>query len=331
MEGKMTTPAKSTPKTNPKAPSDKDSSKNNDEKLYIVKQVLKKHFKDGDEKFVKAFYEQLDDEQVKKYKESESFRDEVEADIKFVIGETNKEVDKLEDDLIQKEVAKINPVLERIVAGRKKTLIDYIKCGRMILTAKQTVDSDKLDEALTDDIVSLRQRQRYVKIVVKPSSYVQFAKLGANPSPEDYAEIDMDSRVLDLTVEGIKNFKHASMSKLAEIKLFDPENKSTKYVKKFGDKTVFDLIIGGNQEVYDSEVEAAKDGKTETDGDLPNGITKAELKETMKKGAQSLAIDVHVLKKENSELKDSIEALRNDLKSLRNNWAQYAKEQAEAA
>jgi len=314
MEGKMNKPAETASKTNPKAANENDTSDNPDEKMEIVKKVLKKQFRDGDESLVEAFYSQITADQVEEYKKSESFRDETEKALAEVIEETDKQAEEKEKKLIDKEVKKIVPIMERIAKARKKTLIDYIALGKIILTAKQLIDSEKLDAALTEDIISKRQRQRYVKLVVSPSDYEAFATLGANPSPDDYAKIKMDQRVLGLTEKSIAKFRHASMTKLGEIKLFKDNDK---YLKEYGSDNVFDLIIGGNEKVYEAEVAAKTGGTTESNDDLPEGLTEKKLKETMKEGARALSIKVYELEKANSELAKKVEDLDSDMKSFR--------------
>ena len=300
--------------TNQKAANENNSHDKPDEKLELVKKVLKKQFRDGDESLVEAFYSQITSEHVEEYKKSESFRNEIEEALTEVISATDKQAAEKEKKLIDKEVKKIVPIMERIAKARKKTLIDYIALGKMILTAKQLIDGDKLDEALTEDIISKRQRQRYVKLVVSPTSYEEFATLGANPGPEDYAAIKMDQRILDLTEKSIAKFRHASMTKLGEIKLF---KNNDKYLKEYGSDNVFELIIGGNEKVYDAEVEARRGGSTESNDELPEGLTKKKLKEIMKDGARTLAIKVHTLETTNAKLEDRLKQLESDMKSLR--------------
>ena len=318
----MNTPEKGTPKTNQNAANENDSSEESEAKTALVRDILKKQFKDGDNELFSVFFEQLNDDHVEQYKNSESFRKELDETVNLVIDAQNKKAKEEERNLIEEEVGKIVPVMERIARANKKTLIDYITLGQMILMAKQTIDSEKLDIALTEDIISKRQRQRYVKLVVDPSSYEEFAKLGANPSPEDYAAIKMDQRVLDLTEEKVENFKHASMGKLSEIKLFKPSLATKeKYKEEYGKEgDVFKLIIGGNDKVYQAEQaaeEAKKGSNNATDKKLPTGLSEDALKKTMKKGARELAIDLYNVNTKKGDLEKRVKKLENDMRTLR--------------
>ena len=292
----------------------------NDEKMVVVKDLLKKKFKDGDEKLVDAFYEQLDDDHVAEYNKSESFRNELQEVLVSVIETRAKEAKQEETDLIEKRVKQIIPVMERIVKARKKTIIDYIALGKLIMLTKQIVESDKLDAALKKaNIISKRQIQRYVNLVVHPHDLEKFSKLGASPSIAKYKEIRMDDRILELTEKSIEKFKHASMGKLAEIKMFTPSLKiMADYKEKYKRDTVFEIIINdGNDEVYDELEKASKGGASNDDTLLPTGITEEDIKRTMKAGTRSLAIDVCRLNAKNDELEKKLNGLADQMKAFR--------------
>lgn len=173
--------------------------------------------------------------------------------------------------------SKIKDALKNLTTYTKQSIITYIELGKTLLEAKRTL-GDRFYIVITEEIIAQKQVQRYIKLVLTKDSEEKYAK-SMKAKKEDFDNIKMDKRILELSEDSIQNMKKPSMNKLLRMKSL-----STADFKK---------VINGDDSPYDNLIkDEAKIAKENRDKELkdkqPDGMSDNEYKKLLKDGVHEI-------------------------------------------
>lgn len=226
---------------------------------------------------------------------------------KLLAEQTNYE-GKRDDETKKKDIEaaeKVKELLENFRRRDKKTLIDSITLGSLLLKTRQRLGTN-FYYVITGNIIKARQVQRLIGLILDKNSAARFST-EKNPSEDFYVSLKADQRVIALTdVSQIANLKNPSQDKIKTMKFLS----DTSFQKSLdGDDTEYNKIIATAKTANEAET-LAKHLKQ-----LPKGMAENEFKELLKDGVLKTIQKLQDTRDENERLKLDIRRLELEVRS----------------
>ena len=205
----------------------------------------------------------------------------------------------------------INSILGNITKSSKDTKIvslsNYIRLGDALYDAKAYLGMH-FTAFITDELISAKQTQRYIKLIIKKKSEKTYSRL-RKAGKEDFSKIEKDTRITELNEAKISTMIQPSMAKIMRMKeLKDNE---------------FNDVIGGDDTKYvelqkrDSKATREKN-RNEIDAKKPDGMDEEVYKEFLKHGVHYVLEQYQILENKHEELKRDNADKDDTLKSFDN-------------
>ena len=206
----------------------------------------------------------------------------------------------------------LKSITENSNKSNNRSLANHIKLGDVLYDAKVKLGLH-FSVYITEEMISAKQTQRYIKLIITKDSEETYSKL-RKAGKENFEVIKKDTRITNLDESQI-----ASMTKPSMVKIMR--------MKELGNKE-FAEVLGGNDARYkqlvkrDSKAKREKNEK-ELMAKKPDGMDEAVYKEFLKKGVHyvldQFQIQINnnaVLVNKNAELVGSAKAYEAAIKHV---------------